>query len=626
MKAESTAYYESIKDLDRATLIAMLVEEHGVRVELETHRAASAKIDTEAFIQYKELEEKYDRLLKEFNDLKILYKKELDKNILKVRSTFGRKTEALLSLISSANGKEEEPEDESQTEDMETTPSGKRVIQFPGDRKKSGGDKKPPVKPRGKNKNSLKKSLESLPQEYIYDLDPGFLDELYGEGNWNIVLWHKHSTVEKIPVSYYARNVYTPVISVGKERHLYTLPYLNLLMHHGHVSPSILADIIYRKFVLSLPFYRQAADYFMQGLHLSKQTIINWVNTIVPEYFDIVWRYMISKLVKCGYIQSDESFILVNKDGCSPGHKSYMWVHCTSELYNGFPIIIFCYEATRNTDHLREMFGDFLGYITCDAYISYQVFEKENGSVTVTGCFMHLRRYFAEAFFINDVSTLSNEEIIMMPETKVLIIIREIYAVENKLKDLSAEDRRIQRQLLVRPIVDRLFEYIHELATDSNIYSDRMNKAITYAINQEQRLREFLNDGNIPIDNGFSERIIRAYSTGRASWLFADTIDGAKVNATVYSITETAKANEADVYLYLQYLLERIPAKIEADGTCDSGFLETMMPWSPQYKEYEEHTKRTSLESFRRMFPEPERPNMELIRRSISASCPPLTA
>ncbi|MCR5650037.1 MAG: IS66 family transposase [Lachnospiraceae bacterium] len=211
--------------------------------------------------------------------------KELDKNILKVKSTFGRKTESLLSLISSANDKEDEPEDESQTEDKGEAPSGKRVIQFTKGAKKGKGSKKP-GKHRGKNKNSLKKSLESFPQEYVYDIDIRLLNELYGEGNWDIVLWHKHSTVEKIPVSYYVRNVYTPVISVGKERHLYTIPYLNPLMDHSYISPSILADILYRKFVLSLPFYRQAVDYFMSGLRLSKQTIINWGNTSVPKYFE----------------------------------------------------------------------------------------------------------------------------------------------------------------------------------------------------------------------------------------------------------------------------------------------------------------------------------------------------
>ena len=66
------------------------------------------------------------------------------------------------------------------------------------------------------------------------------------------------------------------------------------------------------------------------------------------------------------------------------------------------------------------------------------MFEQESGAVTVTGCFMHLRRYFAEAFFINDISAMSDTELSQMPETKVLLIIREIYMEENKLKKIKS--------------------------------------------------------------------------------------------------------------------------------------------------------------------------------------------
>jgi len=87
-----------------------------------------------------------------------------------------------------------------------------------------------------------------------------------------------------------------------------------------------------------------------------------------------------------------------------------MWVHCSSELMDCHPIIVFWYEATRGTDHLRKLFGEFLGYIICDAYISYQVIESECGGITVAGCLMHCRRYFAEALFIMNVADMSEEE------------------------------------------------------------------------------------------------------------------------------------------------------------------------------------------------------------------------
>ncbi len=63
-----------------------------------------------------------------------------------------------------------------------------------------------------------------------------------------------------------------------------------------------------------------------------------------------------------------------------------------------------------------------------------------------------------------------------------------------------------------------------------------MKKAITYALNQEENLRRFIKDGNIPCDNGHVERVICSYSVGRGNWLFADTAGGAKVNAIMYSV------------------------------------------------------------------------------------------
>lgn len=112
---------------------------------------------------------------------------------------------------------------------------------------------------------------------------------------------------------------------------------------------------------------------------------------------------------------------------------------------------------------------------------------------------------------------------------------------------MTADERLSAREALVAPKVDAFFEYIHSLEGSGEVFSDRMKKTITYAVNQEQNLRRFLTDGNIPCDNGHVERIIRSYSVGRANWLFADTIDGAKVNAIMYSIVETARANHANV-------------------------------------------------------------------------------
>ena len=56
-----------------------------------------------------------------------------------------------------------------------------------------------------------------------------------------------------------------------------------------------------------------------------------------------------------------------------------------------------------------------------------------------------------------------------------------------------------------------------------------------------------------------------------------DTVNGARASAMIYSITETAKANQLKPYEYLKYLLTEIPKHME-DKKLD--FLEDLLPWS----------------------------------------------
>ena len=607
MKADREAFIEQIRILNRNALLSLAASLYDEMEEMRLKHLENERISTEAHIQFSELNAKYTAVLAENENLKKLLQKEIEKNTLKTRSTFGRKTEGFLSMLDAADNPEEEPVDESDTEDQEAPQERKtRVITFPDREKQPDGEKTEEGK-KGKNKEkSLARSLDRLPQQLIYDLDIGKLDEQYGEGQWRIAYWHSHRVLMKLDTPYYTQTTYTPVVSVGLEHDLFTIAYMNPLIDKSCVSYTIIADILYRKFVLGLPFYRQARDYQMQNIALTKQTIINWVNTLVPEICTQVHEYMTQLLTSYQYTQSDETFIQVNKDGYGPGHKSYMWVHTSSELLDCPPVIVFCYEPTRGTDHLRTYFQEFLGYITCDAYVSYQVLENESGGkIQATGCLMHCRRYFAEAFFVRNVADMNDEELKSLPETKALLLIREVYQEENKLKEMTAEERLAARKELVAPKLDAFFAYVHSLNESDDVFTDRMKKAIQYAVNQENSLRRFLTDGNIPCDNGHAERIIRSYSIGRANWLFADTIDGAKVNAIMYSIVETAKVNHVNVQYYLQYLFEQIPLR-RARG--DTDFMADMMPWSEAYRKYEKEKLRQQQTLFGQLFPVPDRP------------------
>ena len=64
---------------------------------------------------------------------------------------------------------------------------------------------------------------------------------------------------------------------------------------------------------------------------------------------------------------------------------------------------------------------------------------------------------------------------------------------------------------------------------------------------------------------------------GKKNWNIIDTLNGAEASAMLYSIVETAKANNLNIYEYLKYLLTEIPKHMD-DHSQD--FLEGMLPWS----------------------------------------------
>ena len=152
--------------------------------------------------------------------------------------------------------------------------------------------------------------------------------------------------------------------------------------------------------------------------------------------------------------------------------------------------------------------------------------------------------------------------------------IQAIYREEGKLNDLSSEEWLKQRQAVIKPLVDTFFAYLKTITVSQK---DKFGDAVGYALNQEKYLRVFLTDGDFPIDNNASERAIRGFCIGKKNWQMIDTIHGAKSSAIIYSIVETAKANNLKHFDYVQYLLEEIPRHTDEK---DCSFLENLLPWS----------------------------------------------
>lgn len=272
------------------------------------------------------------------------------------------------------------------------------------------------------------------------------------------------------------------------------------------------------------------------------------------RHFSLIYDALKSRLLESHVIHADETPVKVTKDGRKSMHKSYMWVYRTGTMCGANPIILYEYQKTRKADFPREFLKGFQGSLVCDGYQVYHTLADERpDEMKIAGCWIHARRRFA-----NVVKTLGKDAAKGTLANDALLQITQIQHLDNKLDELSAEDRLAKRNILVRPCVQSFFAWVKQHQNDVPSNSET-GKGFTYCLNQEKYLMEFLSDGMLPMDNNVAEQAIRPFCVGKNNWKLIDTINGAKASAILYSLAETAKSNNLKPYEYFKYLLTEIP-------------------------------------------------------------------
>ncbi|NCD04520.1 MAG: transposase [Spirochaetia bacterium] len=116
-----------------------------------------------------------------------------------------------------------------------------------------------------------------------------------------------------------------------------------------------------------------------------------------------------------------------------------------------------------------------------------------------------------------------------------------------------------------------------------------MGKAINYLFTYWDTLIKYPKCFEATPDNNLAENSIRPFTLGRKNWLFSVSQQGAEASALYYSLVETAKVNNINVYKYLNYILEKAPVmKQESDW-------EQLLPWNVSKNDLQNLENRSTL-------------------------------
>lgn len=337
------------------------------------------------------------------------------------------------------------------------------------------------------------------------------------------------------------------------------------VLTHSIASPSIVAWIMYQKYMLSVPFYRQERDFIRMGTALKRDTMANWVILSANYWLKPLYDMMHKKLLKCSIIMSDETTWQVNnEEGKKASSKSYIWVHRSGSC-EGPPVILYEYTRTRSGDHAREFLAGFSGFHVSDAYQGY---EKVEG-ITRCLCYSHLRRYYLEAIPLDS----AKKEIPGSGGAIGRNYCDKLFRLEKKWKGLTPEERKKNRLIYSVPVLEAFFAWAENTIT----VQENLRKALNYTLNHKKYFTNFLLDGRIPLSNNLSEIAVKPVAITRKNSLFSDSVAGAIASAIIFSIINTATANNLDAYKYLEYIFRQLP---NIDFSQDDSVLEEYLPWS----------------------------------------------
>jgi transposase len=354
------------------------------------------------------------------------------------------------------------------------------------------------------------------------------------------------------------------------ENGLLTAPKPAQPIPRSFASASLLAYIIVAKFMDSLPLYRQEVIFKRLSIDLSRATLSNWVLKSA-ELFKPFYDRLHEHLLRQRILQADETPLNVIQDGRAAPTKSYMWLYQSGGHETAYPIVLYEYQATRAGHHAVAFLQGFEGYIQADGFAGYHALESEVRPLV--GCMAHARRKFDEA--LKALPKASRENKFGLAHT-ALSRFRAIYAIEKQATDLSIGQRYCLRQEKSKPLMDDLKQWCDENVVKTTKDS-ALGKAIRYTINQWDSLVRYLEDGNLQIDNNAAERRIKPFVIGRKNWLFNQTPRGANASALLYSLVQTAVANNLEPFDYLKHLLTELP---KLGRHYEPKALDQFLPWN----------------------------------------------
>src|SRR5215210_2164533 len=332
----------------------------------------------------------------------------------------------------------------------------------------------------------------------------------------------------------------------------------------GWAGPSLLAMILFEKYVQHQPLNRQAERYAKEGVPLSLSTLADQVGACCAGLAPLL-RRLEAHVFAAERLHGDDTTVPVLAKGKTDTARCWVYVRDDRPFGGqGPPAAMFYYSRDRGGEHAQAHLAGYVGLFQADAFAGYnKLYEagRKPGPIVEAACWVHARRPF---FIMADLAANARRKaqgktpgVISPLALETVRRIDALFEIERSINGQSAERRRAVRQELSAPLVADLESWLREQRAKLSRGND-LARAMDYLLKRWPAFTRFLDDGRICLSNNAAERALRGIALGRKSWLFAGSDRGGQRAAVLYSLIVTAKMNGVDPQAWLADVLARI--------------------------------------------------------------------
>ncbi len=353
-------------------------------------------------------------------------------------------------------------------------------------------------------------------------------------------------------------------------------PQLNIVQ--GERAPSLIsggsfgfgigAEVLFNKFALHVPLYRQQDPFAGLGWAPNRSTlcqiVINSAELLRPLAMLETQRVLSSCV-----LNTDDTEVTLLTPGVGKGsRKARLWIYRSNEQHARYNA--FAFTNSRARAGPDEFLQDFQGTICGDCYSGYVNIERvTDGRIAFSACNTHARRY---VFNAREQCAEINSEIVALYHL--------IYDIDERASRLDPVERLLLRRRQSVPLMKRIEVVINSPLAMKLLPKSKLGKAVSYMRNNWDALRRFLSDGRLPIDNNEAERDLRRVAVGRRNWMFVGSEEGGERTAIILTIVASAHRHGLDVWAYLRDVLERLA---KGEGNLEELLPDTWKAAHPQH-------------------------------------------